>query len=661
MILEMKKITIFGILSQRDQLLRRLIKLGVMQIDNASDTFDGLSTFKNEAFTRELLALENDLAAIANAIKYLSVYDQAKKGLFPQKRIVGEKEHRAYLAKRDEILGIVHTLSEYTARLNALKQEENRLHNHMAVLAPWMNYDIQFAVKETRYTYVAIGTVPSVANFSELRETLSETTCAMQTLSEDKDYRYVSLIYLKAEQDAVLDILNAYGFSKVEFSEFSSTPKSAVEQMQARLEEISIEKEKIELDIKRFAKRIDDLKWLYDTLAFKRDRKEICENLVKTESTFLINGWIKEQDAEKVKADIESHFTAAVVLESPAPDEEFPVELKNPKLASPFEAIIEMYSLPKASRRFDPNVIMAPFYFIFFGLMLSDAAYGLVLSIACFFLLWKYKPSGTMKKMLGLFGICGISTFLWGALFGGWFGNAAEAITSGRFVIQPLWFNPLNEPMKLLIWSFGLGLLHIYTALGINMYLAFKDGDWKKAIFDNGFWIITLIGLPLYASDFMLGMANMNLSAPVSAIITKIGLYLTLFGAVGLILTQGRAAKNIFVKLFKGVSSLYDITGYLSDVLSYSRLLALGLSTGVIAMVVNTMGSLAGLDNIFGILLFAVVFVFGHLLNIAINVLGAYVHTSRLQYVEFFSKFYEGGGKAFVPFEEKTKYITLKD
>jgi len=288
---------------------------------------------------------------------------------------------------------------------------------------------------------------------------------------------------------------------------------------------------------------------------------------------------------------------------------------------------------------------MAPFYCFFFGMMVSDAAYGIVMALVTGIIIKKYKLEGTIGKMMKLLFFCGISTVVWGSMFGGWFGDILPLVSGGKLNISPIWFNPLDDPMKLLIWSMIFGGVHLFVGMGIKAYMLIKEGKTKDAIFDIGSWYILLIGVALLL---------------VGGVPAQIGKYMAIVGAVMLILTQGRSNKNIIKRLLSGVLSLYNVTGYLSDLLSYSRLLALGLGTGVIASVVNTLGTMFGL-NVFGIIVLVIVFIIGHTFNLAINALGAYVHSSRLQYVEFFGKFYEGGGKRYEPFRKNTKYITLND
>ena len=246
--------------------------------------------------------------------------------------------------------------------------------------------------------------------------------------------------------------------------------------------------------------------------------------------------------------------------------------------------------------------------------------------------------------MVKMFAICGISTVVWGFLFGTFFGDAVGVIASTFFgsslTLPPLWFDPVNDPITLLIVSFVVGFIHILVGLGLKMFMLIRDGHYFSAIFDVGCWVLLLIGIPVVLFSVPVGIA------------------LIAVGAVGLILTQGRDKKGILGKIIGGVGSLYGITGYMSDILSYSRILALGLSAGVIGSVFNKLGSLGG-ANIIGVILFIVIFAVGHLLNLALSTLGAYVHASRLQFIEFFSKFYESGGRKFDEFGIQLKYTEL--
>jgi V/A-type H+-transporting ATPase subunit I len=308
---------------------------------------------------------------------------------------------------------------------------------------------------------------------------------------------------------------------------------------------------------------------------------------------------------------------------------------------------------------------MSFFYVFFFGLMLSDAAYGLVMTIACAVLLWKYKRMDEgMHKQLKLFMFCGMSTTFWGIMFGGYFGDVITVVAETFFhktvTVPALWFVPLENPMRLLIWCLGFGIVHLFVGLAIKGYEELRDGKKLDFFCDVVLWYAFLIGLllMLIPSEIFRSISQIEVTFPQAVnVLAKV---LAGGGALGLVLMSGRDHKNPLLRLALGLYDVYGVTSWLSDVLSYSRLLALGLATGVIASVVNQMGSMAG-GGIVGAVLFIIVFLIGHSMNMAINILGAYVHTNRLQFVEFFGKFYDGGGRPLEPFEQDTKYVEVKE
>ena len=309
-----------------------------------------------------------------------------------------------------------------------------------------------------------------------------------------------------------------------------------------------------------------------------------------------------------------------------------------------------------AKKDIDPTPVMAVFYYLFFGLMLSDAGYGCLMVLVSALALKKFPLEGNMRKTMKMFLYSGVSTIFWGALFGTWFGDIVPVICK-NFLHRPaprmaIWFDPVSDPMKLLLFSLGLGILHLFLGLGVHFYQLWTAGKRWDAFCDTA---------PIYLLVLGAAPVGAGMLTEVPAILNTIGMYVMLVGVILIILTASRTSKNIFARLGGGLYGLYNAaSGYLSDVLSYSRLLALGLATGVIGQVVNLLGTIPENPIVKGILLFFV-FIVGHTLNMAINMLGAYVHTNRLQYVELFSKFYEGGGRAFKPFAVHTKYVKFKE
>lgn len=329
--------------------------------------------------------------------------------------------------------------------------------------------------------------------------------------------------------------------------------------------------------------------------------------------------------------------------------------LKTTAFLRPVEGITEMYALPSKTD-LDPTPIMSFFYYLFFGMMLSDAGYGLVMCIVTTVALKKFALSKKMRETMRMFRYCGISTVFWGTLFGSWYGDLPQVIARDFFGKEigstALWFEPINKPMKLLLFSFGLGIIHLFVGLCANFYKQWKAGDRVGAVCDTVPVMMTVLGAAPLGAGILVSVPDA---------LSKIGGYLALCGVVLVVLTSSRSSKNIFARFFGGLYGLYNVaTGYLSDILSYSRLLALGLATGCIAQVINLIGAMPSNPVAEGILLF-ILFLTAHTANIAINLLGAYVHTDRLQFVELFSKFYEGGGRAFEPLKQNTKYITLKE
>ena len=377
-----------------------------------------------------------------------------------------------------------------------------------------------------------------------------------------------------------------------------------------------------------------------------------------------MSGYVPKQSVPKLQKSLAGKYDCVVDIEDTTEDEDVPVLLKNNKFAASSEGVLEAFGLP-AKGEVDPTAIMAVFYVFLFGLMLSDAAYGAIVSIACGILILKFpRMASSMKKSLQLFFWCGISTLFWGIMFGGYFGDVVDVISQTFFdkkvSIPALWFVPLNNPMKLLVYSMLFGTIHLFTGLAIKGYMCLRDKKYMDFFCDVILWFVFLIGLliMLLPSDIFASIAQAQIVFPPA--VNALGKWMAILGAVGIVLMSGRANKNFGLRIALGAYDLYNVTGWLSDVLSYSRLLALGLATGVIASVVNQMGSMGG-KSVFGVILFIFAFVVGHIFNLAINLLGAYVHTNRLQYVEFFGKFYEGGGRAFNPFKENTKYADIKE
>lgn len=650
-IVKMNKISIIGLNSDKSSVIRDIMDLGVVEISSQDSKLtdpEWLSCVSKDGNENEVLYYDSKISKISEVLTSLEKYDNSKKPLFTTRKTISSSEFdrlTSYNVKTEEN---VTKILDLNRNLNELVTEENKIETSILSLKPWLNYDLPLELSETKYTSIFIGVVPNIADIEKMKTDLQEKTDSslLNIIGSDKDQYYFSVICLAKEKEDVYETLKQYGFNTVVFKDLEGTASENISQYENGLKDISQKKETIKKSISEFVPYKEEIQVLYDYLIIERDKNKILSNMLKTETTFYIEGWIPEESKNKVEF-VLNNYGCYYEISQPEEGEEYPILMNNNSFVQPFESITELYSLPSSSN-IDPTLFMAPFYAIFFGLMLADVGYGLIMSIACYAILKKFKIEGTMQKLLKLFFYCGISTAFWGVMFGSWFGDAVNAAAklmfNSDFVLKPVWINPMEEPMTLLVFSFIFGVIHLFAGMAIKAYMLIRDGKPLDALFDIGFWYGFIIGIAL--------MLFGNSIIPGSG---QIGSWMTIIFAIGLILTQGREKNGIISKLISGVLSLYNITSYLSDILSYSRLLALGLATGVVSSVVSILGSMGG-RNIFGILLFIVVLLIGHVFNFAINALGAFVHAARLQYVEFFGKFYEGGGEAFNPLAKKTKY-----
>ncbi len=655
-VVEMRKLTVIGLNSSRTPFIHELMHLGVVEINSQEGAIsdeEWMPDIFRTSNSADVSRLEADIARTSTALEAIGRYDKAKKPLFRTRKLIEREEFAELMdsTKTETELSVDQAVGADKSIADG-RSEINRLRSLIAGLKPWETLDIPLEMNETEYAAVLLGAVNAKADSSKLLQGLLEAapSAVAQEISKDKQQKYYSIICLKEEKEQVLDALRPYDFSAVSLTDQKGTATEAIHRYEKEIEEIEKSFTEKEAVLAALAPAKEHIEYLYDSLMMRRDRAKVVGDMVSTEMVFYFDGWMPAAAQPEVEA-LLKEYEFYYAIEEPEPEEEVPVLLQNNSIVAPFESVTGMYSLP-GRHDVDPTKFLAPFYFLFFGLMLSDAAYGLILTTLCAILLKKYDLEGNTYRMIKMFMFCGISTFMWGALFGGWFGNfftvAADTFFGKEFVIKPLWFDPLSEPMKLLVVSLILGAVHLFVGMGVQAYIDIKDGRPLDALFDIGLWYVLLIGVVVFAFGDTL-----------RAGLSKVGMIMTIVGAVGILLTGGRKKKGIFGKLTGGLGSLYGITSYLSDVLSYSRLLALGLATGVVAQVFNTLGSLAG-GGIAGCILLIVVWLFGTVFNLAINALGAFVHSCRLQYVEFFGKFYNGGGRPFAPFERKTKYIKIR-
>ena len=642
-ILKMKKVTIGGLKSEKDDIMYLLQRMNVMEITNIETDADDTETKQDKEPNPELLSVRRTLSDIDHALGKIKPFYK-KKGLgkpeytLEQVNTIGK--NKAHL---DEILAKVAASEQKMNELNSQLSANEKI---VELFKPFdsLNMPVE-EIGQSATTTSMVGFLPS-ANIKGL-DSLESEYVYYEQLSQDKDSTYVFIVIHNDVYDEVLSEVRSMGFASVDLSSYKGVPKNISEKCRIQGRELTAGLESANKVYEELAGEYEFLMVSADYYSIQEQRLESEEKSDDTACTFFVTGWVIAKNVDNLRLSLEN-LSPNCFMEArdPNEDEMIPTALKNNKIVQPYEAVTDLYSPPDA-RGHDPNSIMAPFFFILIGMMITDAAYGIILTIAAIAYLKVLKPQdGMMTRIMKVVAMGGISTLFWGALFGSWF-----AITPPEGFY---WFSPMNEPLLALVICYGLGVVHLFAGQFMAMYVALADGD-KGGFVDAFTWTIWIAGLTVWLVS---AGGPMLFGVVFSPMLGKVGMWMTVIGALSVVLTHGRAKKNPIGKLISGVLALYDTSGYLSDVLSYSRLYALGLSTGVVGMVFNTIVKML-MANPIGMVFGALLFVFGHTFNIAINVLGAYVHTSRLQYIEFYGKFYQDGGEKFKPLGLKTKHVKL--
>ena len=667
-IVQMQRINICALKKNRKAILERLQELGAMEIDIQLED-DNLGEKQDVASSRALFERRAQTADQALAI--LNTYVPEKKGMLDSlagKPLVEKELFEKAAENQDQYMATASRIVTLDKQIAESKAAVLKVQNQVEALAPWLSLTVPVSYTGTQKTAVLIGTMPNPQDQQSILNLLAGAVpdveaVDVELVSTDKDFTYLAVICMKQDAGKVEEVLRTGGFSKPS-SPVQKIPEEYKKDLEAEIAKAQEQAKQLESELAECAVSRQELELISDYYRTRAEKYRILGEIPQTASTFAISGYVPAAKADAIVKELSEHYGAAAETEGIKEEEEPPVLLHNNRFSESVEGVLASFGLP-AKGEIDPTFFTSIFYVFLFGLMLSDAAYGLIVSLACGIVLLKFPRMETnLRKSVQLFFWCGLSTLFWGVLFGGYFGDALDVISETFFghkiSIPALWFVPLNEPMRMLLYSMLFGVIHLFTGLALKGYMYIRDHKYMDFVCDVIFWYMLLLGLIglLIPSSMFAGIAGKQIVFP--AALNAASKWSAILGAVGIVLFSGRSSKNPALRIALGAYDLYNITGWLSDVLSYSRLLALGLATGVIASVVNQMGSMGG-KSIGGVILFIVVFVIGHVFNMAINLLGAYVHTCRLQYVEFFGKFYEGGGKPFEPFKLKTKYVDLKE
>ena len=670
-IAKINKIELIGLQKDKEELLALLQKLGMVELLAVQET--------SAAAGLEGEPPEVNILEIEEAISFLDTFRQIKisplKSLVTLKPQVLEKELKEIIHGFD-YPGLLKELSVLRNHLKSIHQHQERLIQEKLLLSPWRR--LKIPLDEICYTQNC-GMVLGVLNrrdYPNLLENLEKEGIKFfcEEVNYDQANAYLAILYAKGEFQRLEPILKNHHFNFVTLGYHKGTAEDRLFEINREVLVLEDQLEDIKSRISGLSGQQFKLMVVYDYLSNIQKRRQVNKNLSRQQFTFALSGWVKNRDLKLLEKEIAQRFQDAVIYISEArEDEETPVILQNRRLIEPFEFITGIYGMPKYNE-LDPTPFLAPFFFLYFGLCVSDAGYGFILAVLCWLILKKFKMGPQGNKFFRLFLFCGFSTIIVGALTGSWFGNLPDLLADNNKAFFPLKkfkdslivLDPMKEPTKLLGIALSLGIVQVWFGNVVAVIGNIKNKRYLDIFLDQVPMLTLLFGLT------GLGLIFLKLSTAGQINLFR---YAAASGGLALVLTQGRSEKGIGTKLFYGAYNLYNaLSGYLSDVLSYSRLWALGLVTGVMATTINLISiqfsqifsSFIPFANKVGFIkalassiIIIAIFICGHLVSFLMNLLGAFVHPLRLQFVEFFSKFFKSGGSTFKPFKVETKYTNL--
>ena len=635
----MKHLRLLGMESEREALLKAMQDMECVEISSIDGSEEALKSGFAKPDDKALMSAQEASRAYRTALASLDRFAPEKKGMFRKRQ--GVSRAAFFSAESEEnACTAAEMINKDTRRLGEIESERTKNEALRATLAPWLTVDVPLGGADGALA-VFFGTAGLNVTDDALKALADslDGLLTWQQASSDRSLRYLLVMCHRSVRERALSALRDLGFSTVSFRGMTGTAKENDKALAENLAALEKERQEIKQRIAGLGGKREALLEASDRAAIALRREEAKSRLVGTDKVFLLEGWLPADRCAEIEKTLKP-FTCAIETREPTEDEypQVPVQLKNNKLTRPLNMVTEMYSLP-AYGTLDPNPLMAPFFILFYGIMMADMGYGLLMMIASVIISKKYRPKGTSGELFSLLGLCGISTFIMGALTGGFFGDfltqLVAIVSPGTVFALPKLFDPLDDLTMILIGSMALGMVQIVTGMAISLIEKCKRKKFLDAFFEEITWWIVFIGIALLA----LGKG---------AAVLYVGCALVLLGPI----VQGKG----WGKLTGVFGSLYNhVTGYFGDILSYTRLMALMLAGSVIAQVFNMLAAMPG-----NVIAFIIISMLGNAMNFGLNLLGCYVHDLRLQCLEFFNKFYVDGGKPFRPMTLDTEYVDLQ-
>lgn len=589
----------------------------------------------------DIEGIEDNIFKLDQVIKKLRKYEKAKgalKSLKDGQKTFTYSELKEFTKNHDfkKVVDEVTKLQfDYDANLKTIENARIKIQDY----TPLLELDISNKeIHSLKQVFCNIGMIPT-----KYLSNLENDEIYYEVINKTVKESLVCIVSKNSNKDLVKEILRKSNFNKLSLS-LEKKPCEYIEEFNKEIEEKTNLNNDIVEKFKQYADDIEDLEVCYEYYCNEKLREIKSEGFGKTDELVVLEGFIpteKENEFKKQIEDVCSNYYYLTMEKVAKTSNDAPIKLKNGKFSDAFEGLVKTYSMPSYNE-IDPTPLVAPFYWLFFGMMVADFGYGLLVTILSGLVLKTCNLKEAMRKNVKFFFYLGFSIMLWGAIYGSYF-----SLPLGI----PGLINPTTDYNTILKLSIVIGLIHVFVGLGAKAYMQIRDGKPLDAFYDVGLWYLTLTTVILLLLGKYMGF---------NPIAMKVIKYIMILSMIGIILTGGREVKNIGGRIGLGIYSLYGISGYMGDLISYARLMALGLSGGFIALSVNQICAMVGFKPA-TIIFVIIIFVFGQTFNILLSLLGAYVHSARLIYVEFFGKFYEGGGKEFKDFKIDEKYINIKE
>lgn len=681
-IMNMKRMEILGVLSDRKAILETVQRNGKLQVETCEEQDTALQPV---AAFNTIVDIDKQQQALKDAEEILNMYVPYKgRNMLESYAPLPDMTVSEYYEKSKSVIDTYNKCLKISALYKEIQDcrvEITRNETIMDQVRPWAKLDISSAFKGTATTSWFIGYIPETldreAVLTRLVEQIPEVPVEVEVVSSEKNVTCLVALCHKENKKDLEQALRNIGFV-APTDPSKGTPAERLEKLEAGIAACNDKIAENEEALKAFGEKWEDFKFLEDYFVMRKDKYQALDSVLVSKNTFILSGCIPEKYVSKLVSKLESNFDVAISVTDVEPeDDTVPVALENNWLGATMESITKMYATP-SHRDIDPNFFMTVFYFSLFGLMLGDAGYGILMIIVCLFVKLKYKPEGAKRNSINYGLLCGIGTTVWGFLLKGFFGDLPAYIANGLKNNDPTdfisvhhlyWFEPLQHTTRFLLLCFFIGILHLMFGVCVAIYRGFKKHNGFNALVENVPLLMILVGvLPLIKTQiggnalaenpptvWLDNLVN-NVSGVLYGLLAA-GAILVVIGPAIIALKDKQSFGKCLGAIGGGLYGLYSAaSGYLGDILSYARLLALGLCTGVIASVVNQLAAMLGNP-----VLFVIVAIFGHTINFGINLIGTYVHTNRLQYVEFFGKFYEGGGIPYEPLSVNSKSFKFKE